>query len=89
MDSDITNKIKALDKKIILMGVIDMPGTLLIGLGLYGKFAENENAFHPLLNNQLIVDTMIAAGAVIMCCCGYKILKLSREKNKLIKQAGM
>jgi len=42
-------KVKQLKK----LALLDIPGSILIGLGLYGKFAANGHAFHPFLNNAI------------------------------------
>lgn len=77
------DKIKEIDKKITKVSVIEMPGSIMIGLGLYSKFSANGDAFHPLLNNESVVNIMIAIGVVIMIWGGYNIYTLSKEKMKL------
>jgi hypothetical protein len=65
---------------------MESPGSVMIGLGLYGKFAAKGNAFHPLLNNMNVVDSLLVAGALITVWGGHKIFKLSKEKMHLAKE---
>ena len=72
-----------LDKEIIKTSVIDSIGTMLFGLGLYAKFADDAGALYPLLDNQTAVNVMLVVGAVIMIMSAYKVITLSKEKAKL------
>ncbi len=76
-------KIKEIEKRIALIGVIDAPGAVLVGLGLYAKFEANGNAFHPLLNDMDIVHAMLGIGTAIMIWGLYRIVNLSNEKSRL------
>ena len=76
-------RIAEIDKEMIKVSLIDTPGSIMVGLGLYAKFGSNGDAFHPLLNNESFVNGMLAIGAGIVIWGGYKILTLGREKAKL------
>lgn len=78
-------RIKEIEKEILKVSIMDAPGSILFGLGLYGKFAANGDAFPPMLNDPSIVNSLLAAGFAIMAWGGYKILTLSREKADLKK----
>jgi hypothetical protein len=78
-------EIQAIDKKIMMVSIMDAPGSILVGLALYSKFATNGDAFHPLLNDPDVVNSMIVLGGVIMAWGAYKILTLSQAKRKLAK----
>lgn len=78
-------EIKAIDKQILMVSIMDTPGTILFGLALYAHFGAKGNAFHPLLNEPSITTSMFALGGVIMAWGGYKIFTLSRAKNTLLK----
>ena len=77
------DEIKNIDKQIVMIAIMDTPGTILLGLGLYAKFGTNGDAFHPLLNDPNIVTSMLVLGSAIMAWGGYKMFTLNREKNKL------
>lgn len=79
-------QIKALDKKIIKSSIIDAPGTMLFGLGLFAKFSDSAASLYPALGNPTVVNFMIVIGAVIMIWGGYKVISLSMEKSQLKKR---
>jgi len=79
-------QIKEIDRKIMTVGILDMPGTALLGLGLYAKFAANGDAFHPLLNDPSIVNGMLALGAVISVWAVYQVINLTRKKAALLNK---
>ncbi len=86
MNSELEQRRKDIDKKIAMVALADMPGSILVGLGLYAKFAANGNAFHPLLNNESTVDSMLALGGAIMLWGAYQVIKLARKKANLKSQ---
>ena len=79
-------RIKEIEKEILKVSIMDAPGSILFGLGLYGKFAANGDAFPLLLNDPSIVNSLLAAGFALMAWGGYTILTLSREKDDLKKR---
>lgn len=76
-------RLKEINKKILMVSIIEMPGTVMFGLGLYAKFAANGNAFVPLLNDESVVNFLLVGGALIMAWGSYKVFTLSREKARL------
>ncbi len=72
-----------IQKKIIFLIVLDLPASIMIGLGLYGKFAANGDAFHPLLNDASVVNALLTVGVVLMGFCAYKVLSLIKQRNQL------
>jgi len=75
--------IKTLKRDLIKTQLIEFPGFVLVGLGLYGKFGAKGNAFLPILNDQSVVNIMLAIGAVTMVWGAYKTMKISSKINKL------
>lgn len=82
-------KIKQINKKRLMVNIIDMPGTMMFGLGLYGKFAVNGDAFVSWLNDGRIVDFLLVAGALIMAWGAYKTFMLGKEKACLEREEGL
>lgn len=76
-------RIKEIEKEITKVGIIDAPGAIMVGLGLYAKFSANGDAFLPILNDSSVVNAMLAVGSAIMVWGGYRIYTLGREKAKL------
>lgn len=79
-------RIKQIDKKIIKVSIIDAPGTMMLGLGLFAKFKGNPADLYPALGNPTVVNFMIVIGAVIMIWGGFKVFTLSKEKSQLKKR---
>ena len=76
-------RLKDIDKELIKVSIIDAPGTIMLGLGLYAKFAANGGAFVPILNNESVVNFMLVAGAGIMIWGAFKMVSLGREKARI------
>jgi hypothetical protein len=74
-----------INQSIIMFGAIDAIGTVLLGLGLYGKFGARGDAFHPLLNDPAVVNTLIVVGAILMPLGGFKLMTLIKQKAGLKK----
>ena len=79
-------KIKDIEKKITMVGIIDMPGSIMLGLGLYAKFNAKGDVFHPLLKNQDVVDSMLVIGAIIVVIGGYKAFTLARDRARIQRE---
>lgn len=80
-------QLKAIERKMLMVGIIDLPGSLLFGLGLYGIFAGFDENFLPMLADQKIIYAMIAVGGVIMLWGGLSMFKLAREKQQVLAQS--
>jgi hypothetical protein len=80
-----SEKIAELEKKITRVTWIESPGAIMFGLGLYGKLGAGGNAFHPLLNDVAVVNSLLVAGGLIMIWGGYNIFTLKRQQNRLTK----
>lgn len=76
-------RIAEIEKELLKVSIIDAPGVLMLGLGLYGKFGADGNAFHPLLNNPDVYHGLLVVGAAIAAWCAYKFIRLSKEKLAL------
>jgi threonine/homoserine/homoserine lactone efflux protein len=76
-------RIKDVEKDITTVSLIDAPATIMVGLGLYAKFSTNGDAFHPLLNNEFAINTLLVLGGTVMIWVGYKIFTLGRKKAML------
>lgn len=86
MNSNSETELKQLKKRIILTQVIGMPGAILLGLGLYGVFGANGNAFHPLLNDKHVVASLVVIGVAIEVWQLVVLIPLFKKQIKLINQ---
>ncbi len=83
---DAEARVKKIERDIVITGIIDAPGSILVGLGLYAKFAANGDAFHPLLNNQDVVNLMLAVGGAILIWGAVRSVSLVIEKGRLQRE---
>lgn len=79
-------QLEALKQRLIKVQLIEAPGTIMFGLGLYGKFAVNGNAFHPLLNDPGVVSMLLGAGGTVMAWGAYKLVTILREMQRVKKR---
>ena len=79
-------ELKQLKKRIILMQIIGAPGAILLGLGLYGVFGANGNAFHPLLNDKNIVAGLVVVGVAIEVWQLVVLIPLFKKQIKLMNE---
>lgn len=86
MTPDLEQQIKEIDKGIVRIAIIDLPGTILVGLALYALFAADGDAFLPILKNQTVVYVMLAVGAAIMLWGFMKTISLTKERARLHKE---
>ncbi|MBV2129744.1 MULTISPECIES: hypothetical protein [Arsukibacterium] len=81
-------RLKAIEKELIIAGILDVPGTLLFAAGLYATFTPEGEAFLPVLNNPTVVTSCLVFGGGMMLWGGYKLFTLLREKAQLLKMPG-
>ncbi len=79
--------IQAIDKKILVARLADMPGTAIFLLAVYARFYTDGDAFLAFLNDSTTVDGMFIFGVVLMVWGGYKIFQLKRQRNRLLEQS--
>jgi hypothetical protein len=86
MDNETKEKIAKLQKQIIVTSLYEAPGAVLVGLGVYAKFAANGNAFLSILNNQTVVNSMLMIGVAIMLWGAITVFGLLRQISELQKE---
>ena len=75
--------IDKIERKIKITNVIDTFGSIFLGLGIYGKFGANGDAFHPILNDELVVNALLVIGAGITFLGMISLAILYKRKNRL------
>ena len=83
MHSNNEQQLKAIKSKILQVQIFSAPGAILLGLGLYGIFGANGNAFHPSLNDMRVVYSLIAAGVTIEIWQFLQLLPLLKAQAKI------
>ena len=82
-------QLKDITKQITVLSLINTPGQIALGLGLYGYFAANGDAFHPLLNDENVVMGLLVFGIASSAITAIKSLSLFRKKKQLEKELGI
>ncbi len=77
-------ELTAIKREIIKTQLFGIPAALLLGLGLYGLFAADGNAFHPLLDNRTVVYGMLVAGVVLQVLQMYRLIPLLKEQARIV-----
>jgi hypothetical protein len=76
---------KEIQKKIILIKIITAPANIAIGLGFYGVFIANGDAFISILNNMALCYGLVLVGGLVEIISLIKLFPLWRELSKLKK----
>lgn len=84
MDTNNEKKLKDIEKKIILTGLIESPGSIMLALGLYAKLIANGHAFYPALNNPKVIQFLLVVGTLIVIWGSIRVVSLMLQKNRLL-----
>ncbi len=79
-------RLKEIEKEFVKIGIIDAPGAILVGLGLYAKFTDKKDLFLAILQNDRVVNAMLAVGGMIMIWSVINLIRLAIERQKLDKE---
>lgn len=77
-------KLVQINKKVVITQLIGTPGAILLGLGIYGMFGANGDAFHPLLNDEIFVKNILIIGAAIEIWQLYVLIPLFKKRSEII-----
>jgi hypothetical protein len=67
-------------RKIVSISLLGAPGSILVGLGLYGIFAGG-NAFWEPLDNTFVTYNMLGIGAMIMAWETVQIIRVVKRQR--------
>jgi len=68
-----------------MINLLGAPGAILLGLGFYGVFAVQGDAFIPLLNDIRVAYAAIAVGAAITAAEFLVFIRLVIRKSENLK----
>ena len=80
-------ELRQIQRNLLITIIIDTPGTILVGLGLYGVFGADGDAFLKILNDQNIAYGAIVVGGAIMIWSFVRVLSLLQKKAKIMREA--
>ncbi len=66
---------------MIRLAIYEILGTILVVLGLYGKFWGQGDAFIVFLNDQNNVNLILTIGIIIYLYCWTALIRLLRNKR--------
>jgi len=81
-------ELTVLKSKLLKTQLYSFPGSILLGLALYGLFAANGNAFHPILNSQQNLLIILATAVAILALEFYFVLKITLRMSAIRKSNG-
>ncbi len=81
-----TSELKRIKKKMLVTQIIGSPGLIFLGIGLYGMFGVDGNAFHPLLENKNFIYGLLAAGVIIEVWQLFVLIPLFIKHSKLLSE---
>ncbi|AZG75044.1 hypothetical protein [Shewanella livingstonensis] len=79
-------ELASIHRSMIIVAIIDFPGTLLFGLGLYGVFAGFDDSFLPMLAHPMVINAMLVIGGSAMAWGMFRMVNLARQKQGLVQQ---
>ena len=77
-------ELRQIQRRLLITSIIDAPGAILMGLGLYGVFGADGNAFLDILNNQNIAFGAIVMGGAIMAWALVKMVSLLKRRSEIL-----
>jgi len=79
-------QIKDIQRKIMLLGILDTPGMLMLALWASSYFDPASEPIHPLLKNPVVLNGMLWGGLLIMGACAIQIIRLAQKRVALERQ---
>jgi hypothetical protein len=73
-------ELAAIDAKILKLSVLSIPGPILTGIALLGKYGEPDEIPFEFLNNDLLTSAMLVVGGLILLVTVVFIVKLGVAK---------
>ncbi|MBN7819216.1 hypothetical protein [Bowmanella yangjiangensis] len=76
-------RIKEIEKEFMMLGIIDAIPMVMIGLGLYAKFANDSEPVFAFLKDEAIVNGMFIVSVPVVLWCMFRAVKLASERRQL------
>lgn len=74
------DKIAELDARILKLSLLSLPGPLLTGFALLGKYGEPDEIPFEFLNDSRLTSAMLVIGVAILLVTGVFIVRLGIAK---------
>ena len=86
MDSNrvqVEEQLKAVQIKLVLMLILNVPASSVMGLCLFAKFGVHFEYSRPLLSDASIVNTILLVAIPLAVFCSFRVSKLSKKFEEL------
>jgi len=83
MNNPNQDAIKAITTKMLLQRLAFMPGAIMVGLSLHTLFLAKGKPVFSILNNSILVYSMLIIGLVIMAIDQKQQITLAKEREKI------
>ena len=88
LPSHAEQELAELKKRQVRVGMIYGFGSVLAGMGLFGKLADNRAAVHPIFFNDTVTTVILVSGAV-SARGAVQITAVSRRRSELQRTMGL
>lgn len=83
MTNQHSDEIKALQREMIKVSILEAPGSVLLGLGLYARFGADGEPFLPILADESVVMGMLVAGGAIVLWGSLRFVMIGKRRKAL------
>ena len=67
-------ELKTIEQKLLRLAILDVPGSLMAGLGVYAKFSDDPGSLLPFLANPDTANYLLAFGLASMGLCPWNFM---------------
>lgn len=79
-------ELKELDKRMVRVSIIDAPGMIALGLGLFAKFGGNPGSLHPLLEDSGISTGLLIFGGAVAAWSATQMIAIAQRRRAIQSQ---
>jgi hypothetical protein len=84
MTEEAQRELATLNQQLIKVSTLEIPGVVMLGLGLQAKFSEGAEPLLPMLNNPAIVNGFLVAGTAIVLWAVTRILGIFKRRADVL-----
>ncbi|AEF54215.1 hypothetical protein [Marinomonas posidonica] len=77
-------ELKKIQSKIIKLMLLDFPGVILVGIGLYGILKKHNNFFLEQFGNHNLAYVSLGLGIFIMALVIPKLIPLLKRQSEIV-----
>jgi len=77
-------ELRQIQRWLLITSILDLPGVILMGLGLYAVFGTDRSALPDIFYNQSIAFGAILMGGAIMAWALFKMVSLLKRRSEIL-----